>query len=427
MISYLGEELETIKTDVLVLGGGSSGVAAALGAARAGAETIILERSGYMGGMATSAYVGTICGLYYRSKNEPRFGLSGLAREIGERLAEDCQSAPCYHEPGLWFLPYNPFVLTCLFEKLCTTEQINIKLHSVPTATEVKDGVITSIDCLGWREKFKIRPKMVIDCSGESIISTLCQSAFEQELVDRGSNTHQAGAIVFELSNVKSDSERLAGQVILMALIEAARNSVEYEDLSYFSVVPGSLIADRLLIKLTLPELMHGDEDCVSHAELVGRQRVERFMEFLRLKVPEFSSCKLGSVAPQVGVRSSNVSIGGKSLSVSDVLECHRFDDGVARGLWPIEYWSNSRKPEMQYFAENGGYDIPIGCLTSAHIKNLFFAGRHISAEPLALASARVIGTCLSTGVAAGRMAGYLCGGLTEEQSINNIQKIELC
>jgi hypothetical protein len=104
------------------------------------------------------------------------------------------------------------------------------------------------------------------------------------------------------------------------------------------------------------------------------------------------------------------------------VLSCRKFNDGIAKGTWPVEYWSPGKKVEMQYFADGDFYHIPARSLQSEKYQNLFFAGRNISADETAIASARVMGTCMQTGSAAARLA---IGHLRKESIESTVSSIQ--
>jgi hypothetical protein len=110
--------------------------------------------------------------------------------------------------------------------------------------------------------------------------------------------------------------------------------------------------------------------------------------------------------APQVGVRETRRLAGRYRLTRDDVLSARVFDDAVARGSWPIELWQDGQPgATYEYLPDGRAYDIPLRCLQARDVANLFMAGRCISASREALGSARVIGTCLATGHAAGTAA----------------------
>jgi hypothetical protein len=121
-------------------------------------------------------------------------------------------------------------------------------------------------------------------------------------------------------------------------------------------------------------------------------------------------------IFPKPGIRVLQRSKGKYVLTEEDILVCMKFEDSVATGTWPIEEWDNDGKLSMKYFPLNKSYSIPARCLMSDEVTNLFFGGKNISATARAIASARVMGTGLQTGYAAGKIA---CGKNEEER--NNI------
>ena len=110
-------------------------------------------------------------------------------------------------------------------------------------------------------------------------------------------------------------------------------------------------------------------------------------------------------------------------LTEADVLECKKSKHAIANGAWPIEEWGQDKRVHMRYFEENNYYQIPADCLISQTLSNLFFAGRIISASDAAIASARVMGICLQTGYAAGKLAAGYCLKIPVDQTITMIQK----
>jgi hypothetical protein len=125
--------------------------------------------------------------------------------------------------------------------------------------------------------------------------------------------------------------------------------------------------------------------------------------------MPAFARAFVSHTAAQVGVRESRRVVGRYQLTREDVLAGRRFEDGVARASWPIELWEEDRLGATYEYLDDGlTYDIPLRCLQARDVPRLFVAGRCMSATHEALGSARVIGTCLATGAAAG-MAAARC------------------
>jgi hypothetical protein len=163
----------------------------------------------------------------------------------------------------------------------------------------------------------------------------------------------------------------------------------------------------EVIVKIALGALdvtAHGS--WLTAAEREGRRRAGAIAAFLRREVPAFAAAFVSHVAPQVGVRESRRLVGRHRLTRADVLGGRRFDDGVARAAWPIELWrEGTAGAHYEYLADGDWYDIPLRCLQPEGIEGLVAAGRCLSGTSEALGSARVIGTCLATGEAAGHEA----------------------
>ena len=146
-------------------------------------------------------------------------------------------------------------------------------------------------------------------------------------------------------------------------------------------------------------------------------------MNFLVNNVAAFRDARLESVAPQLGVRSGRRILGRARLADADVLNTLKSVQGIARGCWPMERWTAAPKPEMNYFAQQKFYDIPFDCLRPVELENIFVAGRCLSAETGAMTSARVIGTALATGWAAGTAAAFQAAGKSLDEAVALIRK----
>jgi hypothetical protein len=156
--------------------------------------------------------------------------------------------------------------------------------------------------------------------------------------------------------------------------------------------------------------------------EIHGRRIIEEVMAFLvsQSYVPS-SVCP--ETAVQVGVRVGRMAAGVDTLTLDHVLQCAKVADGVARGCWPVEVWRNGRRPEVKYLPQNDYYDIPAGCLVADGLDNVFMGGRCIGAEEMAMGSARVIGTALGTGYAAGVLASIQAQERSREEAVAYLQE----
>lgn len=408
--------------DVLVIGGGAAGIAAATAAGRAGARTILLERYGFLGGLASTAWVGTICGLYLRdAKGAQAVPVSGgFAHEFATRLQEASGAKPLRVESGLWVLPYHPPDFARVADAIVSeVKNVTVALHATVADAPTQNRRLNEVRALAWNEPQNFGAAAIVDCTGESTAAVLAGAGAEN------GGTDQAPALVFVLENVDPG---LAERGLLEVRREL-RRAVETETLppvcERLSLVPGAAANGRITFKLSMfpasPELALWRQ--ITDWERESRALLEPLRKFLTENVPSCRNARLHSVAPQLGVRSGRRILGRARLTDADVLGAKKSPQGIARGAWPMERWTKSPRPEMTYFAERDYYDIPLDCLRAKELDNVFVAGRCLSAETGAMTSARVIGTALATGWAAGTAAAFQAAGKSLDQAIEAIRQ----
>ncbi len=391
---------EKIHCDVLIAGGGSAGLAAAVAASRKGASVILLEKNSFIGGKATAAYVGTICGLYYRSDNPvARYVSDGFAFEFAEKLKRKSNTTPIHNKLGLHYLPYQPFDFKILCDDYIQEEKIKVFFHSVVSDLEHENGKILAVRALSYDRLITLVPKVVIDCTGEALLSVLSGASVIE------SEEYQAPAQVFSMEGVEITSEANLGMIILKEVQKAILEGVLPENYSNISVVPGSLKGSHVYLKIGILERIKNETNKISSVELTARKMILTLAAFLKEKTAAFKNARIGDIAQEAGVRTGRRHEGKYILTKDDVLTCKKIIHSAGIGAWPIEFWDIGKRVKMDFFEKEDYYDIPKDCLRSSHMHNLLFAGRNISASEEAIASARVIGTCLQTGFAAGEMA----------------------
>jgi hypothetical protein len=414
--------ITTLNCDVLVIGGGAAGIAAATAASRSGAKVILLERYGFLGGLATTAQVGTICGLYLRDASGPEATpvSGGFSSEFAARLQLAGQTKPLRVIQGLWVLPYAPPVFARVADAIVREAgDIKVILHATVAEALAENSRIHEVRALAWNEPMKIFPATVVDCTGEATAAALAGVASENGATD------QSPALVFVLENVDPS-------LIERGLLEVRRElrrAVDEKSLpticERLALVPGTGANGRLALKLSL---LPTQPDCplwqqVTDWERESRALLEPLHRFLVEHVAAFRNARLDSVAPQLGVRSGRRILGRARLTDAEVLSAKKNPLGIARGCWPMERWTASPKPEMKYFTERDFYDIPLDCLRPVELENAFVAGRCLSAETGAMTSARVIGTALATGWAAGTAAASQAAGRALDDAVALVRK----
>lgn len=322
-----------MNTDVLVIGAGSSGIAAAIAAAESGLRVLLLERYGFTGGMATAAMVGTICGLYYRGSGPPQYAVQGFAREFAAAIAERSGSKPACAAQGLHFLPYQP---AAFHEEAALRLQragVQLLLHTRLASVQRSERSIDTVSAVALDRQLTIQAQAIIDCSGEALISTLAGQEMQED--DR----HQAGAFVFQVAGLPA----LDARSMILQLIRCSKKGIHsgvlHEHSDHLSLVPGTLRDDgSALLKLGLPRSCDSSPESRSDTELLARRRATALVQYLRAIEPSLQSLRITAMAAQVGIRSGPRPQGNDVLDREQLLACSKPDDGVAIGAWPMEH-----------------------------------------------------------------------------------------
>jgi hypothetical protein len=411
-----------ISCDVLVIGGGAAGVAAATAAGRAGVRVVLLERYGFLGGLATAAQVGTVCGLYLRDSSCALATLvaRGIIGEFASRLQQAAGRAPLRLEAGLWVLPYSPAAFARVADAFISESgNVTPVLHATVSEAKAEGRCLTEVRALAWNEPLFVRAATVVDCSGEATAAALAGAEVEDGAAD------QVPALIFGLEDVDPAlSERG-----LLEVRRELRRGVEEDRLpaacERLSLVPGTGADGRPAFKLNLRPTEPGRASWqqVTDWERQARALVDDLVRFLADNTASCRNARLRSVAPQLGIRSGRRIRGRARLMDKDVLGAQKTPLGIARGCWPMERWGSSLRPEMVYFEEGGYYEIPLDCLRPVELDNVVVAGRCFCAEAGAMSSARVIGTALATGWAAGTAAAFQAMGRPADEAVDAIRK----
>jgi hypothetical protein len=376
--------------DIIVIGGGSAGICAAIAAARAGAKTILLERSDRLGGLGTRAKVHTFCGLYDHDVSRlPQIANPGLPAEIETRMRSLTGTEPVKMGKA-YVLPQDPETFARIAIELTTAEPL-LKVFfdtECQAITRHSDGtfILETADRA-------IACRAIVDTSADAIAAPLLGATRIAEPAE----TVQRSATVFTMGNVGHGAREESFRMRLALDIVRA---VKIGDLPptamgtacRASVLPGEIHFTTDLDPAPKPELM-----------ATGLFLAESLARFLRANYPEYATATGPFLATEPGVREAYRWLGQYTLTAENLLSATEFPDAVAYATWPMELRETTRGPKLRYFAKPA--QIPLRCLVSVEIEGVFFAGRCLSATHEALASVRVMGTCFATGQAAGKAA----------------------
>ena len=387
--------MEHIQADITIIGAGVAGFSAAMAASKEGKKVVLLEKSSRVGGNAVQSNVGTICGAYYRSQSEPP---KAISHPFLQQFITDLGRNPIQHIEGLWVVPYDVHVLEAYMKEQLEQQHIQLELnaevHEVSKSNKRIDKVIAQTPS---GEKV-FESTAFVDCSGNGVISQLAG------LDMISSNQYQFAAQVFRVSNITAENEYSLNFALKKWAIKSLKSKEWQADYTSLSVVPGSLRNGAVDLKFSLP-ITITDKTTQEALNKEARASVENIFKQIKIHIPSFEDAQLKEVFSEAGIRVQQRSMGQYILMEKNVLGTEKFQKNIATGTWPMEEWDENGKVKMTYFAENEAYEIPEGCLRSYALENLYFGGKNISATHKAIASARVIGTCIQTGFAAGILA----------------------
>ncbi len=346
------------RYDVVVVGGGAAGLAAAVAAAGRGARTALVERYGFLGGMATAGAVSTICGLYLtREAGHAEALNTGIPESFARRLAAMPGCDRAVRRGRTFVLPYSAFAFACLADELVTSvRDLDVYLHAYVAGVELGGARIEAVRVVTWERTIELAAAAVVEASGDAVVAAGAAAATETSPVPE----RQLASLVFVFQNVNTGDLGTGGRLALLRAVASAELEGRLpKGSSGLSLRPSSQPGE-VICKLALDGIADGggQRDWITAAEQEGRRRALCLGAFLRT-LPPFSRSFISHTAAQVGVRESRRIIGRYELRREDVLAGRKFPDGVARASWPIELWSAGQcGATYEYLPDGETYDI---------------------------------------------------------------------
>ncbi len=384
--------------DVLVAGGGSAGIAAAVAAARLGARTLLVERHGVLGGMASVALVHSICGLYRLDDGSkaPVLANGGFAAEFARQLLGNGGATGPVRMGRVDVLLQRPAAFAQLADTVVRqTPGLTLRLHTEIIAA----GERLTLHCRGQTEQVKAR--VMVDTTGDAILAALRGAPCE--IVDGG--RLQRPAYIFALGGVTARALEDEARLRIAQRITQAIKAGRLPGAALGAHLRGSGQGGEAFVTIDLPGgpgYDPLDPDCLTRLELEGRELAGRVAQFFREEVDGFQASYIAAWPSRVGVRESRRIMGLYRLQTEDIERGAQFPDQVAFAAWPIELRETASGPRLRFPTGALPCGIPLRSLQARDDTALFMAGRCLSCSHEAQASVRVIGTCLATGEAAG-------------------------
>jgi hypothetical protein len=389
------------RGDVLVVGGGSAGSAAAVAAARAGADTLLLESGGFLGGTG-SRVLDTFYGFFAPGSGERVVG--GVGWEVCRRLEQMGMSFQRANTYGAGTgVTYEPEALKLVWDQIVHDSGAKVLFYAL-ALTPVLDGrTITGAIVATKAGLGRVEATVVIDASGDGELSWRAGAEFAP--ASRLSDLQPATA-TFRMGGVGDRPDTATLHRLTREAAEQGYALPRLEGSAHETLLPGVVHAN--MTRISGKDLT--DPWQLTEAEQEGRRQVFEYARFLRERVPGYEDSYLLGSAPRLGIRETRRLQGAYVLDEQDFLGCARHEDDIALCGAPLEDHSAGSETRWQYVggreAPDGAlFGIPYRTLVPRGVTNLLVAGRFFSATHEAHASARSIGQCTAMGMAAGRAA----------------------
>ncbi|MHB0997831.1 MAG: FAD-dependent oxidoreductase [Armatimonadota bacterium] len=413
--------------DILVAGGGLAGVAAAVSAARLGANTLLIERYGFLGGMGTAGLVNPFMSSSL-SSGEPLVG--GIYSEICARMID---------MGAMYGRAFDAEALKYVAQEILLESGAGLLLHSVVTGALIAQNNILGLEVNTKSGCYQIGGDIIIDATGDADIAAMSGAPFEFGNPELG--MAQAMTMMFTIGGVdvrkslmyakdhpdemrfpKPPGESAVEGMLKSAVgvagfydkVNAARAAGEFDldqDMVFYITLPAP---GQVVVNTTHISGIDGTKsEDLTRAEIEGRRQVFTLMKFFNKYVPGFENARLLQTATQVGVRETRRIIGEYVFNVDDVKAGRKFLDAVMRSAYPVDIHSSAGKgyskdeDRLPPVAPPPGswYEVPYRCLVPKDVDRLLVAGRCISATHEGQGAVRIMPNCIALGQAAGTAA----------------------
>jgi hypothetical protein len=423
------------RCDVLVVGGGPAGFAAAVGAADAGADVVLVERYGFLGGNATAALVMPLMSFHNEHKQaafteagdtsrllptdhgEGEPVVAGVLWQLLDRLAGRGGCLPPSPKTG-YTVPFDPELFKFSLLEMMDESGVRMLFHSFAS------GALPLEDGSGWRVVFEtksgpvvIDAGVVVDGTGDGDVAASCGAPFEIGRPEDG--LVQPMTLMFRVADfsrpdfgeyVRAHPDQWRGVHGLWDLIEEARAAGELrlprEDILFFGTPhPREVAVNSTRVNRVLGTSVWD----LTRAEYTARRQLAQIDRFLRTRVPGFEESYVVQSGTHIGVRESRRVLGDYQLTGHDILAARAFPDVIAHGAYPVDIHNpRGSGTTLKRVPRGSFYDIPLRCLVPRGTERLLVAGRCISGTHVAHSSYRVMPIAMATGQAAG-----VCAALT--------------
>jgi hypothetical protein len=421
------------KTDVLVVGGGPAGIAAALAAAREGVDTLLMERFGFWGGTLTQAMVESL--VWYRHENTVEAG--GIGRELEEYTTA---FGGTYPDPESTGRLLDADMFKCAADKLIEEAGVRPLFHCYAVGTVVEDGKIIGVITESKSGRQVILAKTVIDASGDADLAFFAGAPYTQEPTGKLMDvTTGFGVSGVDTKAFRKHIEEYPGRIGDWSSLTdkgeenlfSAYFSHVFEKARRDGLIPADSPLEGFWHAITEAGEVTGlnvvrvtEVDCtnvwdLTRAEIEGRRQVLQALEALRRYQPGFENAKLRTIGSSIGTRESRKIVGRCSFTEFEVRNQAQFDDTI--GIFPefLDAYGIVIIPTTGRY-----FQVPYGIMVPLEVDNLLVAGRCVAGDRVSHSATRQMMCCAVTGQGAGVAAAVAIksGKTTATVDIGTVQ-----
>lgn len=386
-----------MKYNLVVAGGGLSGVASAVSAAREGLKVLLVEKSGCLGGAISNNLVYPFMPYWTKLKvgddDCKKYLSQGIFKEMKERhdrYVDDCKD----HE-------FNSEYFKIVLDDMTAEAGVDVLFHAVVYDVKTDNRKITSVEITAKAQKISVEADFFIDATGDGELFYL--AGCDYQLGRESDSLCQPMTTCFRMSGVDLDlftEERPRLQELYKEKQAKGEITNPRENILVFFGVGEDVLHFNSTRVVMLDPTNPFD---MSKAEVIARKQIHELVGFLKENSAAFNESALISVAVNIGVRESRKLKGVHILTSDELINCTRFEDSIALGNYDIDIHSpTGTGTSHRYFSDGEFYTIPYRSLLSKEYDNLLVSGRCISATHEAQASVRIMPICCCLGEAAG-------------------------
>ena len=444
------------QTDVLVVGGGTAGLIAAVAASRNGARCLIVDQYGYLGGTMTASLLP-----HSQTFHAPdgRQIIKGIPQELFDRLKEaNGAIGHLKRPPNYWATdtPYDGEVLKSVADDWVEQENIDVLFHTFASEPILQGQDLRGIIIQNKSGRQLVLADIVIDSTGDGDIAAMAGAPYKKGREEDG--RCQGVSFQFQMANVdldrtaeylkdfRAEAEKMSWGRLDSGVIGRKLGSDRESYVRLVGTLPDSAMEtenlDQDIKVFTIESIREGvaiighphilnvdatNTKSLTEAEIKGRRKLHRLADALKKYIPGFEKSFVIQTPPQIGVRETRRIMGLYVLTAGDIREGKKFHDTIALGAFPLDIHSTAKLGENDTVFEQiqSEYGIPYRCLVPQNLDNILVCGRCVSADRAAQASLRVTPTCMAMGQAAGTAAAMCSQNKTKprELDINELQK----